>query len=157
MDIGSLFYKNLLFGWNEETGNKECTKMCIFLNCNRSKVYSSYWPWADVYAIYCTWRIIQATCISKARLQVHYYSEVLPTQHGYYVGVSRMKRHRQLRVKDFPKVSRAGFIPVTLRTKGDEPTNEPPRPIKLTCLLNNLLTHLIGLLTYRRDKISYFL
>jgi len=27
--------------------------------------------------------------ISIARLQVHYYSEALPTQHGYCVGVSR--------------------------------------------------------------------
>ena len=35
--------------------------------------------------------------------QVHYYSETLPTQNGYCAGVSR-KGHRQLRVKDLPKV-----------------------------------------------------
>ena len=42
------------------------------------------------------------------------------------------KRHRQLRVKDLPKgpyvTDRAGFKPMTLRTKGDEMTNEPPCP-----------------------------
>src|SRR6218665_545896 len=38
------------------------------------------------------------------------------------------KRHRQLRVKDLPKVpTRAGFEPTTLRTKGIESTIEPPR------------------------------
>ena len=49
---------------------------------------------------------IQATSI--APLQVHYYSEVLQTQHGYSVRVScrsfTPKRHRQLWVKDLPKV-----------------------------------------------------
>ena len=40
--------------------------------------------------------------ISIAPLQVHYYSEALPTQHGYRVGI--LHRHRQLQVKDFPKV-----------------------------------------------------
>ena len=43
--------------------------------------------------------------ISDAPLQVHYYSEALPIQHGYCVGVClTSKRHRQLRVKDLPKV-----------------------------------------------------
>jgi len=42
------------------------------------------------------------------------------------------KRHRQLRVKDLPKVptwrlSRAGFETTTIQTKGDESTIEPPR------------------------------
>src|SRR6218665_1509249 len=39
--------------------------------------------------------------IPIAPLQVHFYSEALPTQHGYCVGVSG---HRQLRVKVLPKV-----------------------------------------------------
>ena len=41
-----------------------------------------------------------------------------------------LKHHRQLQVKDLPKVptARAGFEPTTLRTKGDESTNEPPCP-----------------------------
>src|SRR6218665_1759330 len=42
--------------------------------------------------------------ISTVPLQVHYYSEVLPAQHGYCVGSFTPKRHRQLRVKDLPKV-----------------------------------------------------
>src|SRR6218665_1460457 len=47
--------------------------------------------------------------ISVAPLQLHYYSEALLTQNGYCVRVSRCqslkpKRHRQLRVKDLPKV-----------------------------------------------------
>jgi len=33
-------------------------------------------------------------------VQVHYYSEVLPTKHG----IALPKRHRQLRVEDLPKV-----------------------------------------------------
>src|SRR6218665_2979023 len=46
------------------------------------------------------------------------------------------KRHRHLRTKDLPRGGprslhggyRAEFEPTTLRTKGDESTNEPPRP-----------------------------
>jgi len=34
-----------------------------------------------------TYSLIQA--ISKALLQVHYYSEALPTQHGHCAGISR--------------------------------------------------------------------
>src|SRR6218665_637458 len=41
--------------------------------------------------------------ISIALLQVHYYSEALATQHGYCRSVT-LKLHRQLRVKDLPKV-----------------------------------------------------
>ena len=68
--------------------------------------------------------------ISIAPLQVHYYSEALPTQHGYCVGVSRRKRHRQLRMKDVCKdvAARAGFEPTTLRSTGIDSNNEPPRP-----------------------------
>jgi len=69
--------------------------------------------------------------ISIAPLQVHCYSEALPTQHGYYVGVSR--RAPQATASEGlvqgPCVAvRAGFEPVTLRTKGAESTKEPPRP-----------------------------
>ena len=42
--------------------------------------------------------------ISIAPLQVHYYSETLPTQHRYCVGVNTPKRDKQLRVKDLHKV-----------------------------------------------------
>ena len=58
--------------------------------------------------------------ISIATLQVHYYSEALPTQHGYCVGVSWWHSiHRQLRVKDLPKVPtwRLDFNPRPFRRK----------------------------------------
>jgi len=42
--------------------------------------------------------------ISIAPLQVHYYSQALPTTSRYCVGVNTPKRYRQLRVKDLPKV-----------------------------------------------------
>src|SRR6218665_2752568 len=42
--------------------------------------------------------------ISIAPIQVHLYSEALPTQHGYCVGVYTLKRYGQLQVKDLPKV-----------------------------------------------------
>src|SRR6218665_2673308 len=45
---------------------------------------------------------IQAIYI--ASLQVHHYSEALPTQHGYGSQSFMPKRHRQLRVKDLRKV-----------------------------------------------------
>src|SRR6218665_2698737 len=43
------------------------------------------------------------------------------------------KRHRQLRVKDLLKIpvyvaAKAGFEPTTLRLKGFDTTNAPPRP-----------------------------
>ena len=41
-----------------------------------------------------------------------------------------LKRHRQLRVKDLPKVhvaTRAAFKPTALRSKGFDSTNAPPR------------------------------
>src|SRR6218665_75931 len=63
-------------------------------------------------------------------LQVHYYSEALLTQHGYCVGVYTPKRHRQLRVKELPKVPTwlLEREPMAIRTKGDENTIEPPCP-----------------------------
>jgi len=62
--------------------------------------------------------------ISVVPLQVHYYLEVLPTQHRHCVGVNTPKCHRQLRVTDLPKEVEL----VTLWTKGDESTNETPHP-----------------------------
>src|SRR6218665_102764 len=68
--------------------------------------------------------------ISIAPLQVHYYSEALPTQHGYCVGVSRRMQHATVSEghAQGPYVAaRAGFKPATLRTKGVESTNAPSR------------------------------
>src|SRR6218665_967568 len=42
--------------------------------------------------------------ISIAPLQVHYSSEVLPTQQRYCVGINTPERYGQLRVKDLPKL-----------------------------------------------------
>src|SRR6218665_2449893 len=44
--------------------------------------------------------------VSIAPLQVHYYSEALPTQHGYCIGVSRRSATGNITErKDLPKVS----------------------------------------------------
>src|SRR6218665_1354557 len=61
---------------------------------------------------------------SIAPRQVHYYSEALPTTARSFTPM----RHRQLRVKELPKVGylrngKAGFEPATLRTQGTESTN----------------------------------
>ena len=48
--------------------------------------------------------IILQLCQFEYTLQVHYYSEELSTQHGYCDRSFALKRHRQLRVKDLPKV-----------------------------------------------------
>src|SRR6218665_1855356 len=68
-----------------------------FSNCGSRPTGGSQNPSTWVYPF------IQA--ISIAPLQVHDYSEALPTQHGYCVGRFTPKRHRQLRVKDLSKVS----------------------------------------------------
>src|SRR6218665_564514 len=75
-------------------------------------------------------------CISIAPLKVHYYSEALLSPDTARIGLLcrsfTPKLHRQLRVKDLPKVpmwvARAGFEPAIVSTKGAESTNEPPRP-----------------------------
>src|SRR6218665_1072023 len=58
--------------------------------------------------------------ISIGLLQVHYYSE------------AQLNHHRQLRVKDLPKVPmwwlERDSNPRPFRTKGKESTNERPRP-----------------------------
>src|SRR6218665_2390046 len=70
--------------------------------------------------------------ISIAPLAVHYYSEALPTQHGYCVGGSRRSAtiscERRTSPTHLQLAARAGFEPATNRTKGVESTNEPPRP-----------------------------
>jgi len=71
--------------------------------------------------------------ISIAPLQVHYYSEALPTQNGYCIGVSRWSTIASEGLAQGPYVtSRTGFEPTTLRMKGNESTNEPPRPSNLS-------------------------
>jgi len=45
---------------------------------------------------------IQAISIYIATLQVHYYSEALPTQHGYCVGVSRQSATGNCEWRTFP-------------------------------------------------------
>src|SRR6218665_880921 len=85
--------------------------------------------------------------ISIAPLQIHYYSEALPTTIIDIVGVYMTKRYRQpytvytvytvyniyyiVLVKDLPKVpgkaARMEFEPTTFRSKGIESTNVPSR------------------------------
>ena len=65
---------------------------------------------------------------SIAPRQVHYYSVALLTQHGYCVGVSRWSTTGNCEWRTCPRVTVIGFEPMTLRTKGDESTNEPPCP-----------------------------
>ena len=68
--------------------------------------------------------------ISIAPFQVHYYSEVLPKQHGYCVRVSHRSATGNCEwriVQGSYVAARAGFEPTTLQMKGDESSNEPPR------------------------------
>ena len=72
-------------------------------------------------------------CISIAPLPVHYYSEALPTKTMSViiknrVGVNKPKRHRQLRVKDLPKVPTQRLEwDTNLRPSGDKAPNVPLR------------------------------
>jgi len=68
--------------------------------------------------------------ISIAPLQVRYYSEVLPTQHGCVA-------------------ARAGFEPTTLLSKCFDSTDEPQHPTKVICHL--VIDHLV---TYERRYIN---
>ena len=69
--------------------------------------------------------------ISIAPLQVHYYTQTLPTQHlsefQFYAKVPQATASEGLAQGPYV-AARAGFEPATLRTKGDESTNEPRRP-----------------------------
>ena len=59
-------------------------------------------------------------------LQVHFYSEALLTQNGYAKAPQAIASEG---LAQGPYVAaRSGFESMTLRTKGDEYTNEPPRP-----------------------------
>src|SRR6218665_1382936 len=69
--------------------------------------------------------------ISIASLQVHYYSEALPTQHVHCAGIS----HRSAKgtvseelAQDPYLAARAGVKPMTLRTKSVDSTKAPPTP-----------------------------
>jgi len=63
-------------------------------------------------------------------LQVHYYSEAPPTQHWLCPNSGRSATGNcEWGFAQGPYVrARAGFERTTLRTKGDEYTNECPRP-----------------------------
>ena len=69
--------------------------------------------------------------ISIAPLQVHYYTEALQTTALICVAVNTLKRNRQLRAKDLPKVHTrrlgVGFERATFGTQDTETTPEPPR------------------------------
>ena len=68
-----------------------------------------------------------------APLQVHYYSEALPTQHGYSVRVSRRSAtgNCKSRTRQSPYVAAtAGVEPMTLRTKFGDSINAPRTPYK---------------------------
>src|SRR6218665_5756 len=70
--------------------------------------------------------------ISIAPLQVLYYSEALPTQHGYCMGVSRRSAQATAGkgLAQGPYMAaRAQVEPMTLRTKGVDSTKAPPRSI----------------------------
>src|SRR6218665_951508 len=92
--------------------------------------------------------------ISIAPLQVHYYSEVLPTQHGYCAGVPRRSAtgNRKLRTCQGPyMVARAGFELTTLRLKGIDSTNAPPPPTVFNVNFPSTLIILVALLCIRSN------
>jgi len=69
--------------------------------------------------------------VSLAPLQVHYYSDALPTQHGYCVGASRRRTTGNCEWRTCPRFllgGQSGNRTAILRTKGAESTNGPPRP-----------------------------
>src|SRR6218665_1312455 len=73
--------------------------------------YSDRCSWSQL-----RWRLVQLTTfihsiildISIAPLQVHCYSEVLPTQHGYCVRVSRQSATWNCEVRTCPRSLRGG-------------------------------------------------
>ena len=82
--------------------------------------------------------------ISIAPLQVHYYSEVLPTQHEYCVGATQATASEGLAQGPYV-AARAGFEAVTLWTKVAESTNEPAHPTSVLrasyklCMMRQML------------------
>ena len=70
--------------------------------------------------------------ISIAPLEVHYYSEALPTQHGYCIGVSRQSAQATVSkglAQGSYVAARAGVEPTTLRLRVIDSTNASPRPV----------------------------
>src|SRR6218665_1297676 len=72
-------------------------------------------------------------CVCSTSLRPLDSSEVLPTQQGYYVGVSGRSTAGNFASKGLARspyvATRVGLEPATPRTKGDKSTIEPPRPI----------------------------
>ena len=66
--------------------------------------------------------------ISIAPLQVHYYSEALPTQHGYCFGISRRSATGNLRLKDLPNVPTWRLERESNPSKGVDSANAPHTP-----------------------------
>jgi len=71
--------------------------------------------------------------ISVAPLQVLYYSEVLPTQHGYCAEISRQSDTGNCEWRTCPRsrpyvMARAGVKPMSLRMKDIDSTKAPTRP-----------------------------
>ena len=93
--------------------------------------------------------------ISLAPLQVHCYSEALPTQHGHRVGVPRRSPADNTASEALAHgpylAAWAGFEPTKIRTKGDESTNEPPRLINLREIKNTRVTFIFYLKIHGRD------
>ena len=77
--------------------------------------------------------------ISKAPLQVHYYSEVLPTTAFILCRSYHAKALHETvseRLAQGPNVAaRVGFEPATFRTQGTEPTTEPPPSVCIYALV----------------------
>src|SRR6218665_3581064 len=79
---------------------------------------------------------------SIAPLQVRYYSEAPPTQHGYYAGVSRRSATGNCELRTCPNpyvAARVGVEPTTLRLKAIDSTNAPPRPVEICFLIQKKL------------------
>src|SRR6218665_2273487 len=77
--------------------------------------------------------------ISIAPLQAHCYPEALLTQHGYCVQVHTEALQATASkglAQGLYMAAKIGFEPVTLQTKGDESTNEPPYPINSSIWTN---------------------
>src|SRR6218665_1414517 len=74
--------------------------------------------------------------ISIAPLEVHYYSEALPTQHEYCSGVSHRSATSNYKLRTCPMslyvTARAGFETMTLQLTIIDPTNAPPCPTAFT-------------------------
>ena len=78
--------------------------------------------------------------VSIVPLQVHFYSEAIPTQHGYCAEfhAEAPQATASLGLAQGPYVAaRAGFEPTTLRSKGFDSTKAPPRLTMYLVLIRN--------------------